>query len=1032
MSELNFVTRVTLPAAADWSQITDLEIIRVGGQDRLYATSRFDGGISSWNINGTAPANLDVATFAGGLTPGSTGTLMVVHVGGAPTLLTGGATNGGLMLSALTGAGDIGAGSNVAGTTGLIGGLLGGVTVTLNNGQQVVYGGLAGADGLGRIRLDSGGNNLGAVVASDTNATYAADVSDVAHLNVGGQNYVYTASLSEHGITTWVVGGTGGVAAGPSLGMNEGLWIAAPTQLETARVGGTDYLVVGAATSNSLSVIRVDPDGSLHVTDHMLDTLGTRFGGVTAVDVVQVQGHTYVVSGGADDGITLHQLLPGGQLVHVASIADTPAMNLTNVSAITTQAKGAELQIFVASSAERGITKLTFDTGTAGSVLTAPTGGGTLQGGAGRDVITGQGGADVLRGGAGDDIIRDGAGVDVMTGGAGADTFVLSYDEGADTITDFTVGEDRLDLSGWPMVRSAGQLTMTITDNGFRITYGDEVLTVISSDGTPIDHRFLAEGDLIGGHRIPQVILPGFAGPFTRPPNLPDRPNMDPTVPEAEAFSLPNVTIDGIRFANPTLINGAKPARFGTDRSDTIKLNTGHDKIWGKGGADKLSAGIGSDRIWGQDGNDWINGMQGDDRLSGDAGRDTLLGGFGDDYLMGGADTDRLWGNQGDDLLMGGRGADTLWGGDHNDRLDGGSGGDILYGQTGRDRLLGGDQFDRLYGGDGGDALYGGSGNDQIWGNAASDMLRGGTGDDRLWGQDQADDLKGEAGRDRLYGGGGGDALDGGGGADLIYGGDGQDQLWGQGSDDKLWGNASRDILRGSDGADRLFGGTGDDQLYGENGDDRLWGGRNDDNIFGGNGHDLLRGKHGNDTLTGNDGRDNLNGGIGDDTLLGGKSPDTLSGKSGADTLTGGDGDDLLRGGTGDDRLSGSKGDDKLKGGTGADALRGGDGDDRLSGGDGDDDLRGQVGDDVLTGGAGADTFVFDDGQDRILDFEDGLDRVSINLDLFPGTLTGSEILVIYGSYAGTTATIDFANGHVLTIENVLDYGALGGQIDVF
>ncbi len=1032
MSDLNFVTRVTLPAASDWSQITDLEIIRVGNQDRLYATSRFDGGISSWNINGTGPANLDVETYDGGLAPGTTGTLMVVDVGGTPQLLTGGAGNGGLMLSTLNSAGDIGSGSTVSGTSGVIGGLLGGVTVTLNNGQQVVYGGLAASDGLGRIRFDTNGNNLGAVVAQDTNATYAADVSDVAHLNVGGQNYVYTASLSEHGITTWVVGGTGGVVAGPSLGMNEGLWIAAPTQLETARVDGTDYLVVGSATSNSLSVIRVDTDGSLHVTDHMLDTLGTRFGGVTAVDVVKVQGHTYVVSGGADDGITLHQLLPGGQLVHVTTLADSTAMNLANVSAITTQAKGAALQIFVASSSERGITKLTFDTGTAGDTLTAPGSGGTLQGGAGRDVLTGQGGDDVLRGGAGDDIIRDGAGEDTMTGGAGADTFVLSYDEGADTITDFTVGEDKIDLSGWPMVRSKGQLTLTITDNGFRVTYGDEVLTVISSDGDFIDHRFLPEEDLIGGNRIPQVILPGFAGPFTRPPELPERPNMDTGVSEAEAFSLPSVTIDGIRFTNPKLLSGSKAPRIGTDRNDTIRENTGHDKIWGKGGADRLSGGNGTDRIWGQVGRDWINGARGDDRLSGDAGRDTLLGGLGDDYMLGGNDRDRMWGQKGDDLMMGGRHADAMWGGNNNDRLDGGAGHDRLYGQDGRDRLLGGNKNDRLFGGAGGDVLYGGNGHDQVSGNAGSDKIRGGAGNDRLFGQAQGDNIKGEAGQDRIWGGAGRDALDGGSSNDHLYGGDGMDQLWGQGGKDKLWGNAARDILHGGDGADQLFGGTGGDQLFGGTGDDALWGGDSDDEIWGGTGDDLLRGGKGNDTLTGNDGRDILNGDDGDDTLSGGKNNDDLSGKAGHDTLTGGDGNDDLKGGTGDDRLSGSKGQDKLSGGDGADALRGGDGDDRLIGGNGADDLRGQVGNDVLLGGAGADTFVFDDGQDLIGDFEDGLDRIEINLDLFPGTLTGSEILVIYGSYAGTTATIDFTNGHVLTIENVLDYGALGGQIDVF
>jgi hypothetical protein len=64
---------------------------------------------------------------------------------------------------------------------------------------------------------------------------------------------------------------------------------------------------------------------------------------------------------------------------------------------------------------------------------------------------------------AGDNIIHDGSGSDVLTGGAGADTFVLCYDESADTITDFTPGEDRLDLLAWRRIaRIWGSLNLVI------------------------------------------------------------------------------------------------------------------------------------------------------------------------------------------------------------------------------------------------------------------------------------------------------------------------------------------------------------------------------------------------------------------------------------------------------------------------------------------------------------------------------------------------------------------------------------------
>ncbi|WP_299508200.1 calcium-binding protein [uncultured Roseobacter sp.] len=87
----------------------------------------------------------------------------------------------------------------------------------------------------------------------------------------------------------------------------------------------------------------------------------------------------------------------------------------------------------------------------------------TLLGGGGNDIVAGNGGVDIiygeggdddLRGGSGDDIvlggegndrIRGGDGLDELTGGTGADSFVfVGGDSGADTITDFELGTDRI------------------------------------------------------------------------------------------------------------------------------------------------------------------------------------------------------------------------------------------------------------------------------------------------------------------------------------------------------------------------------------------------------------------------------------------------------------------------------------------------------------------------------------------------------------------------------------------------------------
>ncbi len=75
-----------------------------------------------------------------------------------------------------------------------------------------------------------------------------------------------------------------------------------------------------------------------------------------------------------------------------------------------------------------------------------------INGGRGNDFLRGDAGDDTLIGGSGNDVLIGGAGRDTLTGGTGRDKFVLystsdvSPSPASDIITDFTVGQDVIDL----------------------------------------------------------------------------------------------------------------------------------------------------------------------------------------------------------------------------------------------------------------------------------------------------------------------------------------------------------------------------------------------------------------------------------------------------------------------------------------------------------------------------------------------------------------------------------------------------------
>ncbi len=1005
--------------------VSDLVVRTDGAAATVYATSGKNGGLASYALTSTGTASLvDHVFYNPAWQTGLCSQISVVEdSNGAPHVLIGMTDSTTLGGYAISSAGEIGALANFA---GLDAATVCPEAVYVTGSKEVLVAGKEA--GFASYELLDTGLQAQSVM-NDPTAVYAETISAFADVRVNGTWFTIAASGEANAISVFEQTATGPVLTDMS-GPVEGVGLMRPTAVETVVVDGRTFVIVGSAmdANGALSVFHLDDQGALIATDHVLDSLATRFGGVQDLAVTTHNGVTFVVAGGGDDGLSLFILLPGGQLQHVVSMADTLEAGLSNVSALGAAVIDTTLRILVSSQSEGMLTDLGVDLADLGEQLVAPDTGGELTGTPGGDVLVGGAGADSLAGGAGDDIIVDGGASDTMTGGAGRDVFVLRADDSDDLITDFDPAFDSLDLSAWPMFRDRSGLEIVPTASGATVTWRGETLTLQGAGGT------------LDPDEVRARVIQAIDRPFDRSATaLPD-PGSTGTVWTGDGddvvigtaqmqtvyleagndsfettfgdIGAAGIFVDGgdgndtitAAAANDEIFGGTGlDVITGGDGDDILNGGAGDDELIGDAGDDVISGGDGNDTVSAGEGNDVIYGGLGDDNLKGHRSDDTIFGGDGHDRLVGGsgndtlhgeAGKDQLTGGSGDDLLDGGvkpdklkgeDGADTLHGGDGNDKLVGGLGADVLHGDAGSDQLFGTDGDDQLFGGTGTDVLYGEADMDELHGGADDDKLYGGPGNDTLNGDDGRDELHGEDGddvldggdrNDKLYGDDGHDQLTGGLGSDTLYGGLGDDTLWGNAEKDRIFGDLGADIAYGGDGNDKIKGQDGNDQLFGESGDDKLFGGLDDDALNGGigddvlnggGGHDRLEGDVGIDLIYGDAGNDWLSGGADDDTLYGGLDNDTLNGGDGRDLLHGEDGDDQIDGGAGNDKLFGDAGADDLVGGTGDDWLFAGEGNDALSGGDGKDRLFGHGGDDLLDGGGGNDKLKGLDGNDTLM-----------------------------------------------------------------
>lgn len=729
------------------SGITDLQGVPAGSGLRLVSATRPGGGLLSFDIGSQielrgieaipvvpalpAPARIEMAS-----------------IGGAEVLLVTGGDAARIAAYRIDPSGEVGAPSPIEGSpAGALSALelvrLGEATfaITARQGDSALVASRLLADG--RMQ-EVGPWPLGADWPG-------VDVTDLAQVTVGAETYLLALSVRHGGLLAFRVDSAGGLSPTGALGPAGGLGLAAPSAVEVVRLAGVDYALVAGAGSSSISVVQVGAGGTLGLTDHVIDSLDTRFQGVQSLATVALGDRVFLFAGGGDDGITAFTLLPGGRLLPVGQVAQADGGALVNIGALSAFAEGGRIELFAAGEGA-GITRLRFDPGPLAPLHRGGASADLVTGGPEGDLIDGGAGADTLAGGAGADILIDGAGGDRLSGGAGADTFVLVKDGLTDTILDFEPGLDRLDLTAWGRVYAVEALEILSTASGATLRFGAETLILDTADGRPLS-----------------------AADFT----------------PASLFPLTHVAVD------PVVAGLRLP---GTPAGDVQTGGLGDDILEGSAGADRMEGGAGFDTA------DYsaARGSQRVDLLAPSlntnlAAGDTHLSIEG---LIGGAGPDNLRGTMGDNVLRGGGNVDWLYGRRGHDLLDGGVGDDVLLGGLGQDTLAGGANRDRAQYSESLEGLTADLERPQDnTGEAAGDVFDS---IEDLAGSRFADRLFGDAGANRLFGRDGDDALFGRNGADTLNGGSGRDTLDGGTGDDALRGGTQADTFIFSGGTDRV------------------------------------------------------------------------------------------------------------------------------------------------------------------------------------------------------------------------------------
>ena len=487
----------------DWddfrlSEITFFQSMDINGETWFLAGSGASGAVTSFRLDSTGAAQLeDIEWLENDLGPLSHNGGFLVETGDQDRLITLSRLDGNVMTQTVDN-GMLSAGQQLLDNHGQS------VSATImtdfnHAGQTFLLG--AGGDA-GDLTLYAMGQN-GRVAQSTqiasvgTNKASVEGITDMLEIASGGHTFIVSSSNTDNSLNSYQMNDAGQLEFVDRVTAADGMWVSGLDGLTVIEQDGQAFVLGVSAAAGAMVSVRMNPMGVFFVSDVVYDSRDTRFDGATAIDSFGVDDRNFVLSGGSDQGLTLFELMDDGSLFHHSSIAQDNDWHIGNVQAIETIVQGDTLEILVSGSATGGIAQLTLNLADIGVKRHGTDAADTIAGTTADDFLFGGAGDDFLSGGAGDDILFANQGQDQLTGGEGNDMFVFEADGISDNVQDFQLGQDQLHLGGWGRLYDYRDLSISSHENGAKIRWHDEELTIVNADGGSIDPNAWTSNDFV-------------------------------------------------------------------------------------------------------------------------------------------------------------------------------------------------------------------------------------------------------------------------------------------------------------------------------------------------------------------------------------------------------------------------------------------------------------------------------------------------------------------------------------------------------